>query len=74
MSATTETKARRLIDAGNVTITSKDGDRVEATVTGDHHTYAVEHDPVGFHWRCTCASRRECSHILAVTLVTVPRV
>jgi uncharacterized Zn finger protein len=72
MSPLTQTKARRLLSEGRVTVTRKIGDEVRARVRGDRTTYDVSFDPIGLRWRCTCKSRYECSHELAVALVTVP--
>lgn len=53
-------KARRLADAGRVTLTGMD----TATVQGDTGRYTVR-----AHMRCPCASRRSpCSHSLAAIL------
>ena len=59
-------KAERLLLQGHVTVRVIRGETV--LVKGDHDTYSVvrERD----RWRCTCPSRKRCSHIEAVERVT----
>jgi uncharacterized Zn finger protein len=65
-------KAARLLAEGRVTISCGVGGRLRAVVQGDHATYAVKLTRRGPS--CSCpAWRRECSHALAVALVTEGR-
>jgi hypothetical protein len=56
-------KAERLLLEGRVTIPA-----YSASVRGDHDTHSVFRE--GSRWRCTCPSRKKCSHIEAVERVT----
>lgn len=71
MSVFVDQKAGRLLAEGRVRLERVAGDLVVATVEGDTGTYAVECAQAS--WRCNCPARSECSHLLAVQLVVVPR-
>ncbi|MGH3056609.1 MAG: hypothetical protein ACRDPP_00035 [Gaiellaceae bacterium] len=65
-------KAARLFSSGRLTVTHVGPERVEATVQGDSATYEVGYAS-GRGWFCTCpAWGRDCSHLIACVLVTVP--
>ena len=70
---TIDAKACRLLTTGNVQLVKVAPEVVVARVFGDSGVYDVNlHDG---RWSCTCPAsntRRECSHRLAVTLVTLP--
>ena len=67
MSAFTTGKALRLLVSGRVTV--RYGEHgIEATVVGDTGTWSLYREPEG--WRCSCPSRRRCSHVEAVERVT----
>lgn len=64
-----QTKARRLLSEGRVTIRSLTSDRIVADVRGDSaEVHEVGWDPDG--WHCSCPARR-CSHVRALMLVAL---
>ena len=67
---TVEEKAERLLVTRAVTVRCAN-DRLYATVVGDHDEYRLVRE--AGRWRCTCPSRKKCSHIEAVERVTEPR-
>jgi len=70
---TIDAKACRLLVTGNVHLVTVAPERVAARVFGDSAVYDV--NLADGRWSCTCPAsnaQRECSHRLAVTLVTLP--
>jgi uncharacterized Zn finger protein len=67
-------KAKRYLREGRLLVTRVDADRVEARVKGDGVIHRLGLQPNG-DWWCSCPSpSRNCSHLLALRLVTiVPR-
>jgi uncharacterized Zn finger protein len=66
----TQSKARRLVSEGRVTIRRIGDDLIVAHVRGDTaQVYAVRWDPDG--WSCPCPVLGRCSHVRAVQLVTL---
>jgi uncharacterized Zn finger protein len=65
-----EDKAARLLTTGSVWIKWTSPENVCAVVRGDTGVYDV--DLHGGRWSCSCEARVECSHLMAVMLVTVP--
>ena len=64
---TIEAKAERLLLAGRLLVFC--GERgVAATVTGDSGTWRLFRE--SGRWRCTCPSRKRCSHVVAMERVT----
>jgi uncharacterized Zn finger protein len=55
-----ETKATRLLREGRVLVYCTEENGIEARVQGDHDSYGLFLEPTG--WRCTCPSRKTCSH------------
>ena len=67
MSAFTTAKALRLLVTARVTV--RCGERgLEANVEGDSGVWTLYRERE--RWRCTCPSRRRCSHVEAVERVT----
>jgi hypothetical protein len=66
-SAYVEGKAQRLLRDGQVLVFCTENG-IQARVRGDHDAYVLFLGKRG--WRCTCASWKPCSHLLAVSLVT----
>jgi len=67
-----QTKARRLLAEGRVTIVARIPGQAVATVRGTEAVHEVRWDR-GRGWSCTCdAGARRCSHRTAVALVVVP--
>jgi hypothetical protein len=65
-----QTKARRLVSEGRVTIRRIGDDLIVAHVRGDEaEVYVVTWDPDG--WSCGCPALGRCSHVRAVQLVTL---
>jgi uncharacterized Zn finger protein len=65
-----QTKARRLVSEGRVTIRRIRDDLIAAHVRGDTaEVYAVTLEPDG--WSCGCPALGRCSHVRAVQLVTL---
>ncbi len=67
---TIDSKACRLLVTGNVHLVTVAPEVVVARVFGDSGVYDV--NLCEGHWTCTCPAVRDCSHLAAVTLVTVP--
>ncbi len=67
-----EAKARRYVVEGRLVVTKVDGDLVTAQCRGSGEVYELGHQP-GRGWFCSCDSRRGCSHLVALQLVTVRR-
>jgi uncharacterized Zn finger protein len=63
-------KARRLLADGAVFIRLVQPEIVRASVRGDHGIHTIELERG--RWWCTCEARGDCSHLVAVRLVTVP--
>ncbi len=66
-----QTKSRRLVSEGRLRLGWMDNEKIVAVCTGDQGliyeiTWNVEEG-----YRCDCEARTECSHILALKLVTV---
>ncbi len=65
-----ETKARRYLVEGRLTIVRVEGGRIDATCRGTEETHRL-----GFErgdWYCTCPARARCSHLVALQLL-IPR-
>lgn len=66
-------KALRYLGEARLTVTAVDGDRVRATCRGDGEAYRCGHEP-GRGWTCNCPARTDqCSHLVALRLVTIRR-
>jgi uncharacterized Zn finger protein len=65
-------KARRYLAEGRLTVLQVDGDLVRAVCRGTGAIYQLGHTP-GRGWRCSCAARGDCAHLLALMSVTVRR-
>jgi uncharacterized Zn finger protein len=66
-----QTKARRLLAEGRVTLRHLEPDRIGASVRGDSAcVYRVGWEPSGWHCDCAAVSIR-CSHVRAVMLVVL---
>lgn len=71
----------RLLGEGRLSIDEVNPETlfVLATVRGDHDEYRLGFDPQRREWRCTCPGsrtyfrRRDCSHLVALKLVTGER-
>ena len=68
-------KGRILLAEGRLTVL-KVGDEydglIQAVCRGDSaKVYDLGYDPRKREWRCTCEARGECSHLIALKLVTV---
>lgn len=74
MRETAQVKAARLLAEGRVDIVLRDRQKVDAIVRGDSAVqYRVRHS-ANVGWQCSCESaqyRPSCSHIKAVSLVTL---
>lgn len=70
MSADVALKAGRLLRTGRVTVLAVDLDQVLADVDGDSGRYQVAWRSDTGRWTCTCPARGDCSHVLAVKLIT----
>ena len=71
---TVAAKSIRYLAEGRLTVTRRDGERVEATCTGSDGTvYDLGHQPdrPGV-WTCTCPAMGRCSHTTALRLVIIP--
>lgn len=66
------TRGRRYLVEGRLTVTLVHGDVVEAQCRGSGEVHELGHKP-GRGWWCTCPARGRCSHLQALTLVTVRR-
>ena len=74
MGESVEFKGRRLLMEGRLNVTRVDPHKevIVASCRGDSgETYKLGWDPIEAEWRCTCAARRKCSHLVALQLVTV---
>jgi uncharacterized Zn finger protein len=68
-----DVKGRRYLTEGRVIVRRMAGEIVLADVRGDTGVvHKVTHRP-GKGWRCSCAARGRCSHLVALQLVTAPR-
>jgi uncharacterized Zn finger protein len=70
-----ETKARRYLTEGRITVIRVAGDEVRAVARGDGQLYRCGHvaGPRG-GWFCTCPARADrCCHLEALRLVTIRR-
>jgi uncharacterized Zn finger protein len=66
-----ETKGRRLLTEGRLTVTKTLGRTIIATCKGDSgEVYMLGYDATKSEWRCTCEARGRCSHLVALQLVT----
>jgi len=70
-----ETKARRYLTEGRITVIRVAGDEVRATARGDGRIYRCGHVAgKGGGWFCTCPARTDrCAHLEALRLVVVRR-
>ncbi len=68
----TESKGRRYLTEGRLTLSLVAGDVVQAACRGSGEVYRCGHDPAA-GWHCTCPARRNCCHLVALQLVTVRR-
>lgn len=68
-------KGRRLLTEGRLNVQIVDPNRraaVQAECRGDSgEVYALGFDSRRNEWRCNCEARGECSHLIALKLVTV---
>lgn len=64
-----ESKARRYLIEGRVSIVAAHSHHVTALVTGTENTHHVERESSG-RWVCSCPARGRCCHIAACQLVT----
>ena len=69
---TIEAKSDRLLTDHRVFVKGCSPGTVTAVVRGDTSVHDV--DLHAGRWSCSCAARRDCSHLLAVWAVTVPSV
>lgn len=69
---TARAKASRYLSEGRLVVTSVSGDTVTAWCRGSGEIYRLGHD-LARGWYCSCAARRDCSHLTALQLVTVRR-
>jgi uncharacterized Zn finger protein len=65
-----ETKGRRYVSEGRLTVTTVNPDQVAATVRGGGATYRCGHNR-GIGWWCTCPAKTRCAHLVALQLVTI---
>lgn len=65
-----EAKARRYLSEGRVVVQLVGPAGVLARVRGQGTEHRVSLTSAG--WHCTCPAFRDCSHLLAVGLVTAP--
>ncbi len=72
MTETVADKADRLLTTRCVQVKACGPETVVAVVRGDTSVHDV--DLHRGRWSCSCAARRNCSHLEAVWLVTVPAV
>ena len=66
-----DTKGRRYLAEGRLTVTRVEGDRVHAECKGQGAVHRLGHDARG--WWCSCPARTTCSHLVALQLVVVER-
>jgi len=62
-------KAKRLLVSSAVMVVSASTDEILAHVRGDTDLYTVEWNRG--HWACSCPCYSTCSHVTAVSMVTV---
>jgi uncharacterized Zn finger protein len=67
-------RGRRYLTEGRLTVQLVRGQIVIAACRGDGAIYKVEHRPSKGGWKCSCAARGKCAHLVALMLVTAPRV
>jgi len=67
---TIEEKALRLLIDERVAIKLAMPGHYVGVVQGDHGIHSV--DLTRGSWTCSCAARKDCSHLLAVRKVTTP--
>ncbi len=65
-----ESKSRRYLGEGRLTVEHVDARRVEATCRGSGAVYAVAWT-LGEGWTCSCPALGRCSHRLALMAVVV---
>lgn len=66
-----DTKGRRLLAEGRLTVVCVDGKKIIAECKGDSaEIYHLGWDPNEREWRCTCIARGKCSHLVALQLIT----
>lgn len=70
--ATTATKAARLLADARLTIRRVDDHSIVATCTGDTGLWRLGWNGADGWW-CSCPSYRRCSHLKALRAVTVAR-
>ncbi len=74
MSESVDVKARRMLTYGHLQVLRvrrRDG-LVLARCRGDHDVYELGFAPDLSEWWCSCPSRVQCSHLVALQLVTTP--
>lgn len=65
-----ESKSRRYLSEGRLTVLYVRGQQIRATCRGDGTLYKLRHYP-NDGWRCDCpAVSGNCAHLLALRLVT----
>lgn len=64
-----DTKARRYLSEGRLTITHLDSLSIEASCRGGGAVYELGHN--GEAWWCDCPARGLCAHVFALQAVTV---
>lgn len=65
-----QTKGRRYLTEGRLTVAEVDANRVRATCRGQGTVYRLGHDR---GWWCGCPAKGTCCHLVALQLVTVTR-
>ncbi len=78
MAKTIADKALRLLTSGRLIVrevgTASHPGRIVAECRGDSGAiYKLGYDANAEQWRCTCEARGECSHLIALKLVTVAK-
>lgn len=66
-----ETKGRRYLAEGRLTIERVDQHGILATCRGMGDSYIVGYRRGG--WSCDCAAQGRCAHLVALMLVTAPK-
>lgn len=64
-----QTKGRRYVAEGRLTVTLVDGETIVAVCRGQGATYRLGFEAGG--WFCDCPARSTCAHVIALKLVTV---
>jgi uncharacterized Zn finger protein len=68
-----ETKGRRYLTEGRLTVEWVDGAEIRASCLGAGQVYRLGYVPGG--WACDCPAFGRCAHLVALQLVTLsPRV